>query len=132
LLPASVTLEKIALAARTRARKRAYKKLAEGLPSEAIAQLEALIVIAGDRTPLTWLREWSEAPTRRNLAGIVDRLQAVRALNVGADRERRIHRARYAAIARETAILSAQHLSRFDNERRVATLVIFAREMEVY
>jgi TnpA family transposase len=132
LLPASVTLEKIALAARARARKRAYKKLAEGLPSEAIAQLEALIVIAGDkdRTPLTWLREWSEAPARRNLAGIVERLQAVRALNVGADREQRIHRARYAAIARETAILSAQHLSRFDNERRVATLVVFAREME--
>jgi len=35
LLPACVTLEKIALAARARARKRAYKKLAEGLPSEA-------------------------------------------------------------------------------------------------
>ncbi|KAF0132316.1 MAG: tnpA, partial [Methylocystaceae bacterium] len=34
------------------------------------------------------------------------------------------------AIARETAILSAQHLSRFDTPRRLATLVVFAREME--
>ncbi|HME85120.1 MAG TPA: Tn3 family transposase, partial [Roseiarcus sp.] len=33
-------------------------------------------------------------------------------------------------IARETAILSAQHLSRFDAPRRLATLVVFAREME--
>ena len=132
LLPASVTLEKIGLAARARARKRAYRNLAEGLPSEAIAQLEALIVIDGDkdRTPLTWLRDWSEAPTQKNLAGIVERLQTIRALNIGADREQRIHRARYAAIARETAILSAQHLSRFGKERRVATLVVFAREME--
>jgi hypothetical protein len=49
----------------------------------------------------------------------------------GPDRERRIYRARYAAIARETAILSAQHLYRFDEQRRLATLVVFAREMEV-
>ena len=34
------------------------------------------------------------------------------------------------AIAKETAILSAQHLSRFDTPRRLATLVVFAREME--
>jgi hypothetical protein len=55
----------------------------------------------------------------------------LRALGIGPDRERRIHRARYAAIARETAILSAQHLYRFDEQRRLATLVVFAREMEV-
>jgi hypothetical protein len=101
LLPASVTLERIGLAVRARARKRAYKNLVDGLSSEAVARLEALIVIGsgGGRTPLTWLREWSEAPTQKNLAGIVERLQAVRALNIGADRERRIHRARYVAIA---------------------------------
>jgi len=127
-----VTLEKIALAARARARKLAYRSLIEGLPKPAIAALEALIVIDGDedRTPLTWLREWSEAPARKNLAGIVERLHAIRTLNVRADREKRIHRARYAAIARETAILSAQHLSRFDQQRRLATLVVFVREME--
>ena len=51
-------------------------------------------------------------------------------LGVAPDRERRIHQARYAAIARETAVLSAQHFSRFDTPRRLATLVVFAREME--
>jgi hypothetical protein len=68
---------------------------------------------------------------QKNLAGIVERLQLLRPLTIGPDRERRIHRARYAAIARETAILSAQHLYRFDEQRRLATLVVFAREMEV-
>ena len=62
--------------------------------------------------------------------GARKRLQTIRILGVGADREQRIYRARYAAIARETAILSAQHLSRFDAPRRLATLVVFAREME--
>jgi TnpA family transposase len=132
LLPAAVTLEKIALAGRALARKRAHKSLVEGLSSGTIAGLEALLVVAKDeeRTPLAWLREWPEAPRQRNLAEVVERLEAVRKLGVEADRNQRIHRARYAAIARESAIVSAQHLSRFDTTRRLATLVVFAREME--
>ena len=54
----------------------------------------------------------------------------MRGLGVGSDREQRIHRARYAAIVKESAIASAQHLARFDTPRRLATLVVFAREME--
>ena len=132
LLPAAAALEKIALAARALARKRAYKNLVEGLPPETIAGLEALLVVADDqdRTPLAWLREWPEAPRQTNLIGVVERLQAVRKLGVGSDREKRIHRARYAAITRESAIVSAQHLARFEAPRRLATLVAFAREME--
>jgi len=132
LLPAPTIFERIALAARARARKRAQTNLVEGLAQETIAGLEALIAVGAerDRTPLAWLREWPEAPTQKNLAGIVERLQVVRKLGVGQDREQRIHRARYAALARETSILSAQHFSRFDTQRRLATLVVFAREME--
>ena len=132
LLPAPAELERLALAARARVRRQAYKALIADLDDQQKNRLAVLIEVNNeeDHTPLTWLREWSEAPTQKNLAGIVERLQAVRALNIGADREQRIHRARYVAIARETAILSAQHLSRFDKERRLATLVVFAREME--
>ena len=132
LLPAIATMEKIALAARAIARKRAHKSLAEGLRPDRITALEALLTVIDEqeRTPLAWLREWPETPRQKSLVGIVERLQAVRALGVEPDRERRIHQARYAAIARETAILSAQHISRFDTHRRLATLVVFAREME--
>ena len=132
LLPSPFELERLALAARALARRRTYKNLTEGLSRETISGLEALIAIRDDqdRTPLAWIREWPEAPTQRNLAGVVERLQTIRVLAVGADREQRIHRARYTAIARETGILSAQHLSRFDAPRRLGTLVVFAREME--
>jgi hypothetical protein len=93
LLPASAALEKIALAARALARKRAYKNLVDGLPKSTIAALESLLVIDDEqsRTPLTWLREWPEAPRQKNLAALVERLQYVRKLDVGPDRERRIH-----------------------------------------
>ena len=132
LLPAAATLEKIALAARALARKRAHKSLIEGLSPETIPGLEALLIVADDwgRTPLAWLREWPEAPRQRNLVALVERLQTVRRLGVGADREKRIHRARYMAIARELAILVPRDISRFDTPRRLATLVVFAREME--
>ncbi|BGE87870.1 Tn3-like element TnAs3 family transposase (plasmid) [Methylosinus sp. 3S-1] len=132
LLPAAVTLEKIALAARALARKRAYKSLADGLSPETIAKLEAMLAVDDEqgRTLLVWLREWPEKPMQKNLSWIIERLQAVRRLGVGTDREKRIHRARYAAIAREIAILVPRDVSRFDTHRRLATLVVFAREME--
>ncbi len=132
LLPASTILERIGLAARARARKQAHKNLIEGLEQRTVNELQALIAVRddGDRTRLAWLRDWPEAPTQKNLVGIIERLQFVRSLGVGPDREQRIHRARYRAIAKETAILSAQHLSRFDTPRRLATLVVFGREME--
>jgi TnpA family transposase len=132
LLPSPWELERLALAARSLARKRAHRNLVEGLSPQTIAGLEALLVVAkdGERTPLAWLREWPEAPRQGNLVEVVERLGAVRKLGVGVDREKRIHRARYAAIAGESALVSAQHLSRFDAARRLATLVVFAREME--
>jgi hypothetical protein len=132
LLPTAVTLERLGLAARAKARRRAYRYLAEGLDEATLGRLNALITIpkGEDRTPLAWLREGSEVPTQKNLVGLVERLQAVRDLGIGADREQRIHRARYAAIAREAALLSAQHLTRFDEHRRRATLVVLAREMD--
>jgi TnpA family transposase len=133
LLPATTILERIGLAARARARKRAHKNLIEGLEQRTVNELRALTGVSDnrDRTRLAWLRDWPEAPTQKNLVGVVERLDFIRSLGVGPDREQRIHRARYRAIAKETAILSAQHLSRFDTPRRLATLVVFAREMEV-
>jgi len=132
LLPSSSELERLALAARAVARKRAHKNLVEGLSGETIARLETLLAVDDERgrTPLAWLREWPEAPRQKNLAGLVERLEAVRKLGVGPNREKRIHRARYAAIVREIAILVPRDVSRFDTPRRLATLIVFVREME--
>ena len=131
LLPSPLELERLALTARARARQQAYKALAGDLGHEQMKSLASLIEVnENGQTPLAWVREWAEAPTQKNLVGVIERLRTIRKLGVGADRERRIHRARYAAIARETAILSAQHLSRFDAPRRLATLVVFVRENE--
>ena len=95
LLPAPTILERIGLAARARARKQAQRNLVEGLEQRTIATLEALIAVSDgrDRTALAWLRDWPEWPTQKNLVGVVERLQFVRSLGVGSDREQRISRA---------------------------------------
>ena len=131
-LPSSSELERLALAARAVARKRAYRGLIEGLSTETAAALETLLIVADEkeRTTFAGLREWPEAPRQKNLLAVVERLETVRKLGVGADRETRVHRARYAAIAKEIAILVPRDISRFDAPRRLATLVVFAREME--
>lgn len=87
------------------ARKQAYKALVAGLTEDQRQALDALLSVtdAKGRTAMAWLREWSEAPTQKNLGTLIERLSHVRILDVGADREQRIHRARCMAIARETA-----------------------------
>jgi len=93
--------------------------------------LDLIVGIRGvAKSRLAWLRDWPESPAAINLLRLIERLEFVRALGIESDRERYIHQARYAAIARESAIVSAQHLSRFEEARRLATLVVFAREME--
>ncbi|WP_400135457.1 Tn3 family transposase, partial [Bacillus thuringiensis] len=131
VLPAASTLERLALIVRTRARKAAHAGLIQNCPAEQEAALDRLIASDDDgRTRLGWIREWPEAPSAANLKGIVERLDAVRAIGIAADGARRIHAARYAVIARTAGLVTAQHLRRLERPRRLAMLVASMIEME--
>jgi len=132
LLPGPAVLERIGLSARAAARERAYKNLSRDLtPEQRAALLDFVVGIKGiAKSRLAWLRDWPESPAPANLSKLIERLEFVRALGIEPDRERRIHQARFTAITREASILSAQHLSRFDESRRLASLVALARDME--
>lgn len=133
VLPIPTVLERIALVARADARRQAFARLGRDLLPEQIERLDALPRLDGEatRSPLAWIRDWPEAPGASNLKALVERLDHVRALGIEPDRARRIHASRYAVIAREAAIMTAQHLTRLESRRRLATLVAFAIEMEV-
>ena len=63
--------------------RQAYKALTANLGHEQRSGLTALIEVnQNGHTPLAWLREWPEAPTQKNLVGIVERLQAIYWLRV--------------------------------------------------
>ena len=131
ILPAPSTLERVALIARTQARRVAFTGLIRDCTPEQEASLEGLIdADEQGRTGIGWIRDWSEAPSPTNLKALVDRLERVRSLGIEPDRARRIHGARYTVIARVAGIVTAQHLRRFARRRRLATLVAFVIEIE--
>lgn len=124
VLPVPAVLERIALVARAEARRQAFARLGRDLTADQVERLNALLRIGGTptRSSLAWVRDWPEAPGAGNLKTIVEQLDYVPNMGIEAERARRIHTSRYAVIARETAIITAQHLTRLQNRRRLATL----------
>jgi hypothetical protein len=123
LLPSAAVLEKIALLARARSRKQAYKELTTGVDRAVREKLDALIRVADDeaRTPLAWLREWPEAPVQKNLAGIVQRLQSVRVF-CKADRRHKdnlVNRAKMLDSSARTLLGMAKSLTRGSTQSHV-------------
>lgn len=83
-IPASDTLERLALVARARARKAAYGGITRGLTGDQKRNLTELLVsrTAPSRTSLSWVREYPESPSASNLAQVIERLEYVRRLAI--------------------------------------------------
>ena len=107
LLP-DATLEKIGLAGRAVARQRAEAALLDGLSTDQMEQLEALLLVdpAIQQTRLAWPRSAPDAPSADNLIGLMDRLTFVR-LAIDPQRQSRIYPERWAQIVREGDVTPA-------------------------
>jgi hypothetical protein len=73
LVPAAAVLERIGLAARVRARKRAFQALADGLAAAERAAFDALLAVDPElrRSRFAWLRDYSESYlTGSNTCGV--------------------------------------------------------------
>lgn len=125
LVPAATVLERIGLAARVRARKRAFQALADGLTEIEHGALGALLAVDPElrRSRLAWLRDYSESPAPSNMLELLDRLDYVRGLQIGPERAGRIHAARLRRLIEEGAIMTAQHIADLEPARRTAILV---------
>ena len=80
LVPAAAVLERIGLAARVRARKRAFQALADGLTEAEREALDALLAVDPElrRSRFAWLRDYSESPAPSNIIELLNRLEYVR------------------------------------------------------
>jgi hypothetical protein len=132
LIPAATVLERIGLIARVRARKRAFEELAAGLTDGDRARLDRLLVNDPEvrRSRFAWLRDHPESPAPSNMIELLDRLDYVRDLGIGASRARRIHPVRLSRLIEEGAIMSAQHITDLEPARRTAILVAQVTEIE--
>lgn len=132
LVPAAAVLERIGLAARVRARKRAFQALAEGLTDTTREALENLLTFdpALRRSRFVWLRGYAESPAPTNLLALLDRLEYLRGLGMDPARAKRIHPARLGRLLAETAVMTVQHIADLEPARRTAILVVQTADLE--
>ena len=132
LLPSATVLERIGLAARARARKKAFEALTVGLSDSERDTLAGLLTVDPElrRSRFAWLRDYSESPASSNIVALLDRLEYARALRIDPARGGRIHAARLARLIDEGAIMTVQHIADLEPARRTAILVVQAASLE--
>lgn len=126
VVPGAAVLERIGLAARARARRLAFARLAEGMGDGERAALDAVLAsepTLRGRSRLAWLRDAPEAPGPGNLLGLLDRLDWIRDLALDAGRAARVHPARLERLVEEGGLMTAGHLAGIEPGRRTALLV---------
>jgi hypothetical protein len=132
LLPGVSVLARLVAQVRDRAAGRLWKALARAPGPEQRARLEALVIVpeGGRQTALDRLRR---APTRVSgpaLVAALERFAEIRSLDVGRLDLRHVPASRIDALARYAGTAWAATIARMPPDRRVATLLAFARVFE--
>lgn len=134
LLPGVTTLVRLVGQARDRAAERLWQRLAQQPTRTQREKLATLLQVPeGKRT--TQLDQLRRPPTRISAVGLVGalkRLDAIRAFGAGSLTLDRLPPGRVAALARYAVQARAQAIARMPDDRRVATLVAFARAFEAH
>ena len=130
ILPALDVIERICAEAVTRANRRIYEALTDSLLTTHRQRLDELLKRKdGSKvTWLAWLRQSPVKPNSRHMLEHIERLKAWQALDLPAGIERQVHQNRLLKIAREGGQMTPADLSKFEPQRRYATLVALAIE----
>ena len=130
ILPALNAIERASAEAITRANRRIYDALAEPLSNGHRHRLDDLLKRRdnGKTTWLAWLRQSPAKPNSRHMLEHIERLKAWQALDLPAGIERLVHQNRLLKIAREGGQMTPADLSKFEPQRRYATLMALAIE----
>lgn len=132
ILPGAAVIERIAIAGRARARKRAAAALIAGLSHDDIARLDGLLVIDSSvgMTPFAWLKAMPVAPKADHVRELLDRLHLVRRVGLPAENANRIHESRLQQFVREGFASDAHQLARYAGQRRHAILAATLLDLE--
>jgi TnpA family transposase len=125
LLPVATMIERMGLAARAIARRRAEAALISELPPEKLEALDALLNVDPKigQTRFHWLRSAPDAPGAWNLAGLTERIAFLRALEIDPRLQARIPSGRWDQMIREGDATPAWLAGDFNASRRRATIV---------
>jgi TnpA family transposase len=130
LLPRLNVIERIYAEAITRANRRIYKQLTDRFTDVHRQHLDELLgrKEGSTVTLLGWLRQSPIKPNSKHMLEHIDRLQTWRSLDLPVGIEHQVHQNRLLKIAREGGQMTPSDLSKFEQERRYATLVALVIE----
>ncbi|MBA2729070.1 MAG: DUF4158 domain-containing protein [Parachlamydiaceae bacterium] len=130
LLPTINVIERICAEAITNASRRVYSSLIEPLTKEHFQRLNALLKLKADTkiTILAWLKESPGAAKPRHILEHIDRLKVIRNLDLPVGLDKIIHQNRLLKLAREGRQMIAHDLSKFEPNRRYATIIALISE----
>ena len=125
VVPVLPVLERLTIAARSRARRKAYRALNGDLTFEQRQPLDRLLELCGEsrETWLGWLRQAIGAANPNNILACIERLTFILQLRIPIEWARRFTKTALVQIAREGAGTDAAHLRSVSPERRYATLL---------
>ncbi len=132
LLPGPTILERLVARVRRRVARRLYRMLSQLPNAQQRLHLELLLTkYEGQRT--TILDQLRQSPTRVSgpgLIGALRRLETIRAIDLRSLDLSRIPSSRIRTLAQYAQIARAQTVARMQEERKIATLMAFAYELE--
>jgi TnpA family transposase len=125
LLPAIDTIERIGLAGRAIARRRAERTLIEDISLDTLQSLDRLLEVDQSigQTRFHWLRSAPEAPGASNLVGLTERIAFLRTLEIDPKLQMRISSGRWDQMIREGNATPAWLANDFNASRRHALIV---------
>ena len=132
LLPTINVIERICAEAITDTSRRVYSSLTESLGKEHFQRLNTLLTLKeGSKfTALAWLRESPGASKARHILEHIERLKAIRSLDLPIGLDNMIHQNRLLKLAREGRQMTAHDLSKFEQNRRYATMIALILEVQ--
>ncbi|WQP06817.1 Tn3 family transposase [Sinorhizobium meliloti] len=125
LLPVANMIERMGLAARAIARRRAEAALLADLDQQKLQTLDGLLEVdpAIGQTRFHWLRSAPDAPGALNLVGLAERIAFLRTLGIDPRLQSRIASGRWDQMVREGDATPAWLANDFNASRRRATIV---------
>lgn len=130
IIPNLDVVERICAEAITRANRRIHAALTDSLTATHRQRLDELLRRKeGSKTTwLAWLRLSPKKPNSRHMLEHIERLKAWQALALPECIDRLVHQNRLLKIAREGGQMTPADLTKFEPQRRYATLVALAIE----
>lgn len=125
VLPSLAVIERITAEAGTRAQRKLFSLLTKELTAQQRTWLDASLEMreGSPYSLLSWLRMPPGAPTARAVLLHIERLEAIRALNLSPEAGRELHQNRLLQLAREAGQTAAYQLKEYEPARRYGTLV---------